>query len=113
MNSISERIAILKTELGVNNVELAKICGVSKQAVGAWIKNGSQPSTEALIALREKRGVSEQWVLYGKGEITIGEQKDDFIDLMIKYSSNLTAEDKEIMIASARHYAAKNLEQKQ
>lgn len=46
--------------------EWAKRTGVSQQRVSAH-ENGVLPSTESLIAMAEKTGVSVDWILFGTG----------------------------------------------
>lgn len=70
------RIEILKEHFGWSKSKLAVEAEVSKQAVNAWFNKGSVPGQEALIALREKHGINDQWVL-GKSDQMFIEFFDD------------------------------------
>lgn len=55
---IGERIRILRTTRGVNQVQLAQALHVSKQAVSNWENNNILPSVEMLVVIADYFGVS-------------------------------------------------------
>ena len=55
---IGERIRILRTTRGVNQVQLAQALHVSKQAVSNWENNYILPSVEMLVVIADYFGVS-------------------------------------------------------
>ena len=67
---IDQRIINLKKYFGWNNVQLADAAGVSKQAVGQWIKEQRMPSQEAVLNLKQRYKVNDLWLL-GKSEVMI------------------------------------------
>lgn len=64
---ISERIRKIKQFLSVNNTQLAEAAGVTRQAVGNWINLGAAPSAEAVINLRMRLNISDEWLILGRG----------------------------------------------
>ena len=55
---IGERIRILRTTRGVNQVQLAQALHVSRQAVSNWENNNILPSVEMLVVIADYFGVS-------------------------------------------------------
>ena len=79
MNLLSERISTAISEWesvnkrNLSNTDFAKICGVSKQTVGDWIKGRTQSMTgEALLNGADYLKVNPRWLCSGTGpkEIT-------------------------------------------
>ena len=60
---LNENIRKLRVALGINQVELAKKLGVSKQCVSNWENDNIQPSIEILMKLAEYFGVSTDYLL--------------------------------------------------
>jgi transcriptional regulator with XRE-family HTH domain len=112
MNAVSDRIKKIKDIFELSNVELASVAGVTKQAVGQWINQDSQPSHEALVALREKLGVSDTWITTGKEPMMFSNRPDDFLSQLEEISAGLSDDDKESVLDIARRYALKNLERR-
>lgn len=107
MQSIADRITQIKTEFDMSNVELGKVAGVSKQAVGRWLNHGAVPASEALINLRERLGVSDVWILEGRGPMKVIPD-DDFVREMRKQSKGLSDERKAQLLEMARLFAKSN-----
>lgn len=65
----SERIALIISESKLNQVELAKACGVSPGAITQW-KNGDTKNIklDPFMKFCEKTGTSPLWLALGKGE---------------------------------------------
>ncbi|WOJ09125.1 helix-turn-helix domain-containing protein [Citrobacter koseri] len=61
INGLVARLAELNAK-GFSKTEMAKIAGVSKQAVSGWFKTG-RISKESALALADAAGVSVPWLL--------------------------------------------------
>lgn len=61
MNGLVARLTELNVK-GFSKTEMAKIAGVSKQAVSGWFKTG-RISKESALALADAAGVSVPWLL--------------------------------------------------
>ncbi len=48
---LSEKIKTLRTSHGINQIELAKNIGVTKQCVSNWENDNIQPSIDMLVKL--------------------------------------------------------------
>lgn len=105
---ISERIKAVQRRFDLNNVELANLTGVTKQAVGRWINHNVMPTAEAIIAMREKLGVSEVWLVTGKGAMMVTLDQDDFAREMIAMSPQIPDGMKENLLRIARDFAKSN-----
>lgn len=68
---IAHRIHQLAKHLGVDQARLGMLAGVTKQAAGKWFSGESRPQHEALMRLKEKTGVSDEWIMRGKGEMLL------------------------------------------
>ncbi len=60
---LNQRIRELRTARKLNQVELAKLLGVSKQSVSNWENDNIQPSIEMLIKIAKLFGVSTDYLL--------------------------------------------------
>lgn len=61
INGLVDRLLELNAK-GISKTEMAKIAGVSKQAVSGWFKTG-RISKESALALADATGVSVPWLL--------------------------------------------------
>lgn len=58
-----ERLKELRTAQNLNQVELGKILGVSKQCVSNWENNNIQPSIDMLVKIAAYFGVTTDYLL--------------------------------------------------
>ena len=63
MNTLNENIKKYRTQLGINQVELAKKLGVSKQCVSNWENDNVLPSIEMLVKLAKLFKISTDTLL--------------------------------------------------
>lgn len=63
---IGERIALLRSQLNMNQAQLAKELGISRQAVSKWENNLSSPDVKNLIQMAELFDVTIEFLAYGK-----------------------------------------------
>ena len=64
------RIKDLRLSRGLNQVELAKELGVSKQCISNWENDNIQPSIDMLIKIADYFGVSTDYLL-GRSNIPL------------------------------------------
>ncbi len=60
---LSEKIKTLRTSHGINQIELAKNIGVTKQCVSNWENDNIQPSIDMLVKLALFFNVSTDYLL--------------------------------------------------
>ncbi len=68
MSDISDRLAKLRRDNGLNQEELAEKLGVSRQAISKWERGESAPDLSNLIALSDLFDVSIDYLAKGKEE---------------------------------------------
>ena len=68
---ISDKIKKLRNSYNINQVELAKELGVTKQCVSNWENDNILPSIEMLIKLSKYFNVSTDYLLGLSSELTI------------------------------------------
>lgn len=61
MDDIGSRIKKIRELLGVNQPGLGALCEVSKASVNQWETGKTKPGREALLRLRKKKGVNDEW----------------------------------------------------
>ena len=61
--------------LNLKQNQFAQEIGVSGGNLNGWLKNKTKPGADALMAICEKFKVNINWLLTGKGEMLITEQK--------------------------------------
>lgn len=66
MNSMADRVRTIRTQLGMNQTELANASGVSQQAI-SMIERGLSKGTKHVLALAAALGVSPDWLQSGVG----------------------------------------------
>ena len=64
--SIGERISKLRQEVGLSQYELAKVIGVSRQAVSKWENDQTAPDTINLIRLSNILNTEVEYLASGK-----------------------------------------------
>jgi len=114
MTAISDRIQQIQNRFELNDVELGKLVGVTKAAIGRWKNGQSNPSAESVVTLRLKLGVSEIWLVQGTGPMMA---KELFSDRSVRFNQ-ITADQNEQVIEDILEYArfyieAKGSKQKQ
>ena len=60
---LNENIKRLRMARGLNQVEFARVMGVSKQCVSNWENDNIQPSIEMLVKISKIFGVSTDYLL--------------------------------------------------
>lgn len=94
MVSLNENIKRLRSARGLNQVEFAKILGVSKQCVSNWENDNVIPSIEMLVKIADYFNVTTDFIL-GRSEkayldVTgLTEQQLSHISLIISDISKL------------------------
>jgi transcriptional regulator with XRE-family HTH domain len=69
MNTISDRFHAILRHFNLNYGQLGRIMGVQKQAVSNYINQGRLPARAPMKRLRDRLGISEEWLVMGKGEM--------------------------------------------
>jgi len=83
---LSEKIKQVRIDKGFTQTRMAEILGVHLQTLSRYERGELNPSADFLIALAERLGVSERWLLSDKGqmfEVLTFENKipDDFVTI--------------------------------
>lgn len=66
---VSERVTLLMSHFKLNQAELARVAGVSKQLVGTWVRGEKEPGRSPTKRMRDRLGVNEDWLFEGKGQM--------------------------------------------
>jgi transcriptional regulator with XRE-family HTH domain len=86
MQLLSDRLKIIKEEQSIrSNADLARMVGVSPQAVGQWL-NGTTQTMDAKVAFKLQKlwGYSAEWLYDGSGQVRL---KDAIADQRAQYQS--------------------------
>ena len=60
---LSEQIKLLRMQRGINQIELAKHLGVTKQSISNWENDNIMPSVEMLVKIASFFNVSTDFLL--------------------------------------------------
>lgn len=63
MTYFAERLRAAMAVADVSRVEIARITGVSPQAVSKWTSGKSHPSSRALVTIAKRTGASLDWLM--------------------------------------------------
>ena len=74
--SIGRRIAFRREDLGMSQVELAKLCHVNSTTVSKWERDVLKP-TRNIMELAEALDVTATWILRGHFELAITKASKD------------------------------------
>lgn len=70
MEPWATRIHTRMTELGLQQNDLAKACGIKESSVSGWFGKGSRPtrmlSGDNLVHVAKRLGVTPEWIITGK-----------------------------------------------
>lgn len=85
MDTLGQRIAILRKNKGLTQEDIAKKFNISIQAVSKWEKDSSSPDISIIKDLAEMLGVSTDYLLSGE-EIkdTVKLEKRDFNKMVLR-----------------------------
>lgn len=111
MDTIADRIRAVQDKLQLNDVELGKLVGATKATVGKWKNQNAVPSHRYLVRLREKRGIDDEWVLYGRGEMMVKVVEDDFTRSIGAIAKHMEDEKKDRLLDYARYLAEQDPKQ--
>ncbi len=70
--TIGERLRSVRSELGLNQTEMAEAVGVTQSSIGAYESNRRRPPLPLLLALEHRFRINHEWVLDGAGERLAG-----------------------------------------
>jgi transcriptional regulator with XRE-family HTH domain len=88
--TISERIAIARENLGLSKSEISKQMNLSRGMCAQWESGISNPSTAHLIKLAKVLGVSFEWLATGKESVKANDEMLDETMQNIKINEVLT-----------------------
>ena len=68
-NSTSERVALMLSELDLDQVEFGKLAGASKSVVNQWLSGLIQKvGPKYAYNLERNTGYRKEWIMFGSGE---------------------------------------------
>ena len=73
LHSLNENIKRLRIARGMNQVEFARLIGVTKQCVSNWENDNVIPSIEMLVKIADAFNV--------KTDLLLGRESEEFIDV--------------------------------
>lgn len=82
---LGEQIKSLRLAKGINQIELAKQLGVSKQTISNWENNNILPSVELLITIAKYFSCSTDYLL----ELDVRQQRIDVSELTLEQASHI------------------------
>jgi transcriptional regulator with XRE-family HTH domain len=68
--SITTRIKQALTTSGKSQADLARFLNTRQSTVTGWVREGRVPSADSIVPICEFTGVSFEWLLTGKGDIS-------------------------------------------
>lgn len=83
MNSLGERLKLIRKTFGLTQKEMAKIMGASLRVYQYYEKGEQSPSYERLVPIIKKFNINGTWLLTGEGEMFLSKSQD-FFSLFIK-----------------------------
>jgi len=79
METVQERLRILRKDLGLSQDELALNTGAKRTTVAGYESGVSLPHAEFLTALHKNYGINSNWLLTGKGNMFIDSAESGII----------------------------------
>lgn len=88
--SINERIRLILQHFNYSKADLAKIAGVSGEAVRQWAENISDPKDAVLVKIiRNHDQINARWLITGEGEMLDGIKADMVEEPKVDYGKDL------------------------
>lgn len=91
MDSISDRLALIMKEQGLNQSKLAEALTISPNSVSLWLRGKTKPSSQSIDQICSKYGYNRDWLANGVGEprslATADQQVIDILAHAIKFKS--------------------------
>jgi transcriptional regulator with XRE-family HTH domain len=76
MDSIGERLKLLRRKLGLTQVKFAEKLGRSKRSIQEWESGRNEPSERVLRLIEQTFSVNPEWLREGKGEMFLPKKKE-------------------------------------
>lgn len=73
INGFGERLRQLRKTRHQTQTDIARICGVSREAVSQWEKGKTDPSCSNVIAIVSHYDYCYKWLLEGRGHVNLEE----------------------------------------
>ncbi|UJF33728.1 helix-turn-helix domain-containing protein [Paenibacillus hexagrammi] len=102
MSGIGYRIKCIRKENNLNQIQFAKIIGISQGNLSEIEMGNSNPSAETLISIRTQYNVNLNWLLTGVAAEDGTTYEDEFEKRMIEVFRNLDDYDKNEIIEIIR-----------
>ena len=119
MSTFPERLRQAREAAGLNKVQLSKLVGVTKQAVGALENGGAKsPTPDNLFSYADALNVNPRWLATGKGSpdptdiIPVPTAKTERIQKIIDTIEEMSDKDRERIEAVIATYAASSISKK-
>ncbi|MDD3250965.1 MAG: helix-turn-helix transcriptional regulator [Lachnospiraceae bacterium] len=79
--TFSDKVKLARTELGINQEQLAELMGVSRRSVTSWETTGTKPRGSRLRKLAELLQVSEDYLAHDKiTDPKYGMEKKEYVE---------------------------------
>lgn len=91
-DNTADRVAVMRDHFDLTNRDLARILGITEQSVGQWVNGVTKPGAKAVAEIRRKLGVSEQWLVLGKGPMLAEKETDDAVAELMRIWRDLSPE---------------------
>jgi len=92
MDKLGKRLEQAINNSNKNLVELAEIIGISEKTIRNYKKDGNKIPSGNLLLLAKECDVSPEWLLTGKGEMLLQEQKTT------PHEPSLSKEERELLL---------------
>ena len=101
MEHIGKRIAQVRKRLGLNQIEFAKVFGISQSAFKNYERGVADPPAKLVISICQKHEVSAEWLLLGTGYMDASARKKTRESAITTVISFLEIEQLELPLESA------------
>lgn len=88
MNTVAERIKMIRDTFGLNQTQLAEGLGVSSTIISMMEKGKANVSRKTVKLLEEKFGINPAWLNYGMGEMFV--RSDVFVESVLNKLQSIT-----------------------
>lgn len=98
MSQLAERVSEAIRESGVDVAHVAKVCGISVQAVYKWMNGASKTiAGEPLVELARLTNYEARWIISGKGE----KRKDPKAVAVYQAMQNMPEYKKDVLVQTS------------
>jgi transcriptional regulator with XRE-family HTH domain len=106
METIEQRALKLRRELGLSQIEFAKVLSLSHGSISRWETGRDPISDQNIKMIILSFNVREEWLRFGEGDMFDIDNNDPLISEVVELMKKMSPEERQVVLNYVRWYAS-------